>query len=223
MTSAKSGEATEPSAPPPAPRDQYVEVRVAGSDLRGRRMCPFAVLLKAGTSSGSWVEKARTEIVYHDDNPGFVAPFQVKRDETQYRIAVYSRTGQSEDVNRCSFIGYAEFTVERMLAKPDGVIERVLRNRRGRAEPKRGRLILCGELVDVPTRSHTFSIRFGFGANSGVWGPMEGMRKQPRKAFYVSYILLPPLHASRPRLHVSDTTLVLCLACKPNRSSTARS
>lgn len=164
---------------------QYVEVRVAGIGLKGRKVCPFAVLLRAGASANVWQEAARTEVVYQDADPGFVTPFEIGNDETGYRVALYSRTGQSEEVNRCAFLGYAEFTVERMLRKDDGVIERVLRSRRGKADPKRGRLVLCGELVDVPRAPHTFSIRFGFGANSGVWGPMDGLRKTPRKAFYV--------------------------------------
>lgn len=165
--------------------EQYVEVRVSGCALRGRKVCPFAVLLQAGSSANAWKEVARTEVVYHDPDPGFVAPFEIPNNDTQYRVALYSRSGQSEEVHRCAFLGYAEFTVERMLRKDDGVIERVLRSRRGKPDPKRGRLILCGELVDVPPAPHTFSIRFGFGANSAVWGPMDGLRKNPRKAFYV--------------------------------------
>ncbi len=164
-------------------KNQYVEVRVAGCALRGRKVCPFAVLLREGNSANVWQEVARTEVVYYDSEPGYVTPFELPYDETTYRVALYNKTGNSEDIHRCTFIGYAEFTVDRMLRKDDGVIERVLRSRRGKPEPKRGHLILCGELVDVPSTVHTYSIRFGFGADSGVWGP----KKPPRKAFYVIY------------------------------------
>lgn len=163
---------------------QYVEVRVAGVDLRGRKVCPFAVLLRPGSTANVWAEVARTEVVYYDSDPGFVTPFEVPNDKTTYRVALYSKTGNSEDIHRCTYLGYAEFSVERMLRKDDGVIERVLRTRRGKPEPKRGHLILCGELVDVPEKTHTYSIRFGFGAESGVWGPPG---RKPQKAFYVVY------------------------------------
>lgn len=169
---------------PITPKEQYVEVRVAGCALKGRKLCPFAVLLRAGSKNNVWQEVSRTEVVYYDDHPGFVDPFELPNDDTIYRVALYSKTGSSEDIHRCAFLGYAEFTVDRMLRKDDGVIERVLRSRRGKPETKRGHLILCGELVDVPSAQHTYSIQFGFGRESGVWGPSE---KKPRKSFYVIY------------------------------------
>lgn len=179
----KSVHAKEPAKP----KEQYVEVRVAGCALKGRKLCPFAVLLRAGAKNNVWQEVSRTEVVYYDDHPGFVDPFELPNDDTIYRVALYSKTGSSEDIHRCAFLGYAEFTVDRMLRKEDGVIERVLRSRRGKPETKRGHLILCGELVDVPTAAHTYSIQFGFGKESGIWGPMDGLQKKPRKSFYVIY------------------------------------
>lgn len=172
----------------------YVELKVAAIDLKGRRIDPFAVLMRPDSPDprSPATELARTEIVWSDSSPAFVQSFEIPFPEhdpaaascTEYRLVVYSKTSRSDELRKNSVLGYADFTLDRVLGKQDGIIERVLRNRNGKNDGKRGRLIICGEKVTVGDTKHMFSIQFGFAFNSHAWGPDPG--KKAKKAFYVS-------------------------------------
>lgn len=171
----------------------YVELKVAATNLRGRRLDPFAVLMRPESSPtfSAATELARTEIVWSDSSPAFVQSFEIpfpvhdpaSAAQIEYRLAVYSKASRSDELRKNSFLGYADFTLDRVLAKTDGIIERVLRSKAGKNDGKRGRLVICGEKVTVAESRHMFSIQFGFGFNSHAWGPDPG--KKAKKAFYV--------------------------------------
>lgn len=167
-------------------QDCYVELKVAAVELKGRRVDPFVVLFRGDSDSP---ELGRTEVVWSESSPAFVTGFEVPYDEqdleSQFRMVVYNKTSRSEELRKNSFLGYAEFSLERVFSKTDGIIERVLRSKGGKNDGKRGKLIICGERVLMPSVKHMFSIQFGFSYNSHAWGPESG--KKARKAFYVIY------------------------------------
>lgn len=169
----------------------YVELKIAALSLRGRRIDPFAVLMRLGRgANATWEELSRTEIVWSDNDPAFVQSFEIPffdritAADVDYRVVLYSKTSRSDELRKNAFLGRADFTLDRILSKKDGVIERVLRNKAGKNDGRRGRLIICGEKVDVPDVKHMFSIQFGFSFNSNAWGP--DAPKRAKKAFYVS-------------------------------------
>ena len=175
--------------PQRGPARNYVEVKVAGVDLHGRRLDPFAVIFAKDTKS-SWQEMQRTEIVWEDNNPAFVESFEVPyiHQEDRFRplrVVIYNKTSKSNELKRNTFIGCAEFTLDRMLCKKDGVIERILRDKRGRSRGgggagggtlgkegsgRLGYLIICGEEIERSPTPHMYSIQFGFEKWSGAWG-----------------------------------------------------
>lgn len=166
----------------------YVELKLAALDLRGRRVDAFVVLSRA--DGDGLTELDRTEVVWSDTSPAFVTAFEIPYTDAaadrslEYRVVVYNKTSRSDELRRNSFLGQATFTLERVLSKRDGIIERVLRTKGGKSDSKRGRLIICGERVSVSDVRHMFSIQFGFSRDSQAWGPEGG--KRARKAFYVS-------------------------------------
>lgn len=176
--------------------ETYVELKLAALDLKGRRVDAFVVLFNANNDLR---ELGRTEVVWSDTSPAFVTAFEIPYvesggdDHVEYRVVVYNKTSRSDELKRNSFVGQATFTLERVLTKRDGIIERVLRSKKGRNDGKRGRLIICGERVSVSDVRHMYSIQFGFAYNSHVWGAEGG--KKARKTFYVSYFF--SLHTCR--------------------------
>lgn len=175
----------------------YVELKVSATGLRGRRLDPFAVLQRlsaAATGIPQWTEVARTEVVWADPSPSFVQSFEVPYNpddpsvlQLDHRITVFSKSSRSDELRKNTFLGYAEFAIERALSKVDGVIERVLRSKAGKNDGKRGCITICAEDMQVPDLKHMFSIQFGFGFNSHAWGPYPG--RKAKKAFYVSHSL----------------------------------
>lgn len=151
-------------------------------------MDAFAVLLRATPATpAGWTEAGRTETVWGESSPAFVRAFAVRDDDCSLgcdlRVAVYAKTGRSEELRKNGFLGYAEFTAGRALEKVDGVIERVLRGRDGRNDG-RGVVSVVAERV-VEENGHGVSIQMGFAYNSKAWGEKGG--KRARKAFYVIY------------------------------------
>lgn len=165
----------------------YVELKVAAVGLKARRADAFAVL--ARPDGNSITELSRTEVVWSDPNPAFVSSFEIpiydKLPTNDYRVILYSKTSRSEELRKNSFLGFAEFSLQRVFAKNDGVIERVLRNKSGKTESRRGTLVICGERVQTSDTKHMFSIQFGFSAGSWCWGPDIG--RKARRVFYVIY------------------------------------
>lgn len=165
----------------------YVQLKLAALDLKGRRVDAFVVLFNVNDDVN---ELGRTEVVWSDTSPAFVTAFEIPfvegrgEENIEYRVVVYNKTSRSDELRRNSFVGQATFTLERVLTKRDGIIERVLRTKAGKSDGKRGRLIICGERVSVSDVRHMYSIQFGFAYNSHVWGA-EG-KKKARKTFYVS-------------------------------------
>lgn len=168
----------------------YIELKIAALNLRGRRIDPFAILVRppATHPPPDTAIISQTEVVWSDRNPAFVHSFEIDLPDPshtppgEYRILLYSKTSRSDELRKNTFLGYAEFSLDRVFAKRDGVIERVLRNRHGKCEPKRGSVVVCGERVRVDGK-HMFSIQFGFGAGSRAWGPHSG--RKAKKSFYV--------------------------------------
>lgn len=169
----------------------YVELKIAAADLRGRRVDPFAVLARpTGGSFSTHDEIVRTETVWSEANPAFVTSFEIPLNgdqipEGEFRVVLYSRSSRSDELRRNTFLGYADFSLSRVFAKRDGVIERVLRARSGRSERKRGSVIICGEKVKPAAVKHMYSIQFGFAKRSDVWG--SASRRKARRCFYVIY------------------------------------
>lgn len=169
----------------------YVELKLAAVDLRGRRLNPFAVLTRPSKTktAADILEIARTETVWADSSPAFVRSFELacldesSSPEGEFRIYIFSQSCTSDKLSRSTFLGYADFSVDRALAKPDGVLQRILRNRAGRSNSKRGALIICAERVRAVNTQHKFSIQFGFAAQSNVWGAAGG--RTAKKVFYV--------------------------------------
>lgn len=173
------------------PNDTYVELKIAAVDLRGRRLDPFAVLCHVPHPGAKPVELARTETVWSEASPSFVQSFRLPCEDDQpyppqdFRLQLYSRTSRNDELHKNTLLGFADFSLDRCFAKPDGVIERVLRNKAGKNDGKRGSVIICAELVSTLPITHTFSIQFGFAPQSQVWGTVTG-RRAP-KVFYVIY------------------------------------
>lgn len=161
----------------------YVELKIAAVELRGRRVDAFVVLYQGG---GQGPELGRSEVVWNDTSPAFVTGFEIPDvEKEEYRIAVYNKTSKRTETRKNTFLGCADFALERALAKPDGIIERVLRSSAGKTDKNRGRLVICAERVQVTEGQHMFSIQLGFARNSKIWGPETG--KKAKKAFYVIY------------------------------------
>lgn len=188
---APSSTSTPTHTPTSTMAETYAELKVAALDLRGRRLDPFAVLMRIGRGHGAgWEEVQRTEVVWGEGSPAFVQSFDIAlygdaSERMEWRLGLYSKSSRSDELRKNTFLGYSDFTLERMFCKVDGVIERVLRSRSGKNDGKRGRLIICGEKIVVSDVKHMFSIQFGFGAGCGVWGPEGG--KKAKKVFYVIY------------------------------------
>lgn len=155
---------------------RYVEVKVAAFGLRGRLLDPFAALLTP-SSPGHWEEVARTEIVYHDANPAWVTSFELPlRDASDagraYKVAVASYDGRKgAELSKHPRLGGADFTLDRILDKRDGVIERVLRDKTGKVDERLGCLILCGEVINRVSPPHMFNITLGITADADAAGP----------------------------------------------------
>ncbi|GAB0496462.1 hypothetical protein MMPV_007774 [Pyropia vietnamensis] len=155
---------------------RYVEVKVAAFGLRGRLLDPFAALLTP-SSPGHWEEVARTEIVYQDANPAWVTSFELPlRDATDatraYKVAVASYDGRKgPELSKHPRLGGADFTLDRILDKRDGVIERVLRDKTGKVDERLGCLILCGEVITRMSPPHMFNITLGITADADAAGP----------------------------------------------------
>lgn len=133
------------------------------------------------------LEIARSETVWNERNPAFVRAFEVplpvSLTEVKFRAVVYSQTSRSNELKKNACLGYGEFTLDRILSKPDGVIERVMKNEAGKSEPKRGRLVICGENIQCPIINHMFSIRFSLAAACNIYQPSR--RRKTQKLFYV--------------------------------------
>ncbi|KAI0558925.1 bile acid:Na+ symporter [Gracilaria domingensis] len=170
-------------------RRSYVELKVAAANLRGRRLDPFAVLARAAPAS-DLDEIARTEIVWLDCNPAFVTSFEVPLNndalpECEFRLLLYSKSSRSDELRKNTFLGSVDFTLQRVLSKQDGVIERVLRGKSGKSDRKRGSVVICGEKVTPSDVKHMYSIQFGFSKQSNAWGPYTG--RKAKRCFYVIY------------------------------------
>jgi len=155
---------------------RYVEVKVAAFGLRGRLLDPFAALLTP-SSPGHWEEVARTEIVYNDANPAWVTSFELPLHDASdtdraYKVAIASYDGRkSAELSKHPRLGGADFTLERILDKRDGVIERVLRDKSGKADERLGCLILCGEVITRASPPHMFNITIGITSDADAAGP----------------------------------------------------
>lgn len=186
-----------------APSKMIIDLKIAALNLRGRRLNPFAVLTKPWANLGHMVELARTETVWSEPSPAFIQSFELpmpNADDTaasDYRIVVYSRTHRSSDaLHLQTVLGFCDLSLRKALAKPDGVLQRVLRDRKGVADPARGNLIVCAERVCIPEIPHSFSIQFGLAPRSRAWGPQDS--RKARRIFFVR------LFQYRPHLSYSS-------------------
>ncbi|CAN8073234.1 unnamed protein product [Agarophyton chilense] len=166
----------------------YVELKVAAANLRGRRIDPFVVLARASANAND--EIARTETVWCDCNPAFVTSFEVPLvnndlPDCDFRLLLYSKSSRSDELRKNTLLGYADFSLQRVLSKQDGVIERILRSKSGKSDRKRGSVVICGEKVTPSPLKHMYSIQFGFSKQSAAWGPHTG--RKAKRCFYVIY------------------------------------